>query len=103
MVWLGFIILTLYLPLKMSPALQALFSEVYFVNERIMTGDIVSNKFALPRVQKLIAEYKSTMEADGASLVSIQPYAAAGGWVGLTYSYCLAGETFQGSSVPRRL
>jgi len=82
---------------------NALMSEVYYVNERIMTGDIVSAKFALPQVRKLIAEYKAKMQEDGATSVAVEPYCAAGGWVGLTYSYAFGDVTFQGSTVPRRL
>lgn len=92
-----------YMTFRHLAGFNALLSEVYYVNERIMTGDINSAKLALPRVRKLIAEYKTTMEEDGLSAVSIEPYAAAGGWVGLTYSYAFGDETFQGSHVPRRL
>lgn len=83
---------------------SALMQEVYYINERIMTGDIVSSKFALPVVRKAIDEHAELMVKDGASQVRIEPYCAAGGWVGLTYSYVLNGDfTFQGSCVPRRI
>lgn len=83
----------------------ALLSEVYHINERIMTGDICSNKTAIAsgRMKKLLHHYHEALHEDGATKISLQAYAAAGGWVGITYSYELAdGFTITGSQVPRR-
>jgi hypothetical protein len=83
----------------------ALLSEVYEINERIMTGDICSAKTAIQsdRMKKLLHHYHEALHEDGAVKVSLQAYAAAGGWVGITYSYELDGFEVAGSQVPRRV
>jgi hypothetical protein len=83
----------------------ALLSEVYEINERIMTGDICSAKSAIQsdRMKKLLHHYHEALHEDGAVKVSLQAYAAAGGWVGITYSYELDGFEVAGSQVPRRV
>jgi hypothetical protein len=83
----------------------ALLSEVYEINERIMTGDICSNKTAIAstRMKKLLHHYHEALSEDGASKISLQAYAAAGGWVGIQYSYELDGFEVAGSQVPRRV
>lgn len=82
-----------------------LLSELYFINERIMTGDIVSNKAAIQsdRMKKLLNHYHEALSEDGATKISLQAYAAAGGWVGITYSYEVDGFEIAGSQVPRRV
>jgi hypothetical protein len=83
----------------------ALLSEVYHINERILTGDICSNKTAIAstRMKKLLNHYHEALSEDGASKISLQAYAAAGGWVGITYSFEVAGFEVAGSQVPRRV
>jgi len=60
----------------------ALLSEIYEINERILTGDICSNKTAIAsgRMKKLLHHYHEALHEDGAVKVSLQAYAAAGGW-----------------------
>ena len=87
-----------------APAfLASLFSDVFFVNERIMAGDICSAKTALPRVRKLIEDHSRLIVQAGGKSVRIEPYQAAGGWVGLTYSFVINGKPCVGSTVPRRV
>ena len=83
----------------------ALLSEIYEINERVMCGDIVSNKAAIAsdRMKKLLNHYHEALSEDGATNISLQVYAAAGGWVGITYSYNLDGFEVAGSQVPRRV
>jgi hypothetical protein len=83
----------------------ALLSELYEINERIMTGDICSAKTAIQsdRMKKLLNHYHEALHEDGATKVSLQAYAAAGGWVGITYSYEFDGFEVAGSQVPRRV
>jgi hypothetical protein len=83
----------------------ALLSEIYHINERILTGDICSNKTAIAstRMKKLLNHYHEALSEDGASKISLQAYAAAGGWVGITYSYEVDGFEVAGSQVPRRV
>jgi hypothetical protein len=83
----------------------ALLSEVYEINERILTGDICSNKTAIAsgRMKKLLHHYHEALSEDGATKVSLQAYVAAGGWVGITYSYEVDGFDVAGSQVPRRV
>ncbi len=83
----------------------ALLSELYEINERIMTGDICSAKTAIAsdRMKKLLNHYHEALHEDGATKVSLQAYAAAGGWVGITYSYEFDGFEVAGSQVPRRV
>jgi hypothetical protein len=90
---------------KHLDGMTALLSEVYEINERIMTLDICSNKTAIAstRMKKLLNHYHEALSEDGASKISLQAYAAAGGWVGITYSYELDGFEVAGSQVPRRV
>jgi len=85
--------------------MTALLSEVYEINERIMTGDICSSKTAIAsgRMKKLLHHYHEALHEDGATKVSLQAYVAAGGWVGITYSYEVDGCEVAGSQVPRRV
>jgi hypothetical protein len=86
--------------------MTALLSEVYEINERVMCGDLVSAKAAIAstKMKKLLHHYHEALHEDGATKVWLQAYVAAGGWVGLTYSYELAdGFTITGSQVPRRV
>ena len=85
--------------------MRALLSEVYEVNERIMTGDIISAKAAIAstNMKKMLSHYHEALHEDGATKVSLQAYIAAGGWVGVTYSYELDGFEVSGSQVPRRV
>ncbi len=84
----------------------ALLSELYEINERIMCGDIVSAKAAIKstRMEKLLRHYHEALSEDGAVAISLDVFVAAGGWVGLTYSYQLSdGFEVAGSQVPRRV
>ena len=85
-------------------AMSRLLYELYFINERIMTGDICSSKTALPKCQKLCLNAKKDFIAEGCKSIQIEPYCAAGGWIGITYSYSYEdGVEIQGSQVPRRI
>jgi hypothetical protein len=90
---------------KHLDGMVALLSEVYEINERIMTGDICSAKSAIAstRMKKLLHHYHEALHEDGAVKVSLQAYAAAGGWVGVQFSYELDGFEVAGSQVPRRV
>jgi len=90
---------------KHLDGMVALLSEIYEINERIMTGDICSSKTALAstKMKKLLHHYHEALHEDGAVNVSLQAYAAAGGWVGIQYSYELDGFEVAGSQVPRRV
>ena len=83
----------------------ALLSELYHLNSRIECGDIVSAKAAIKstRMEKLLNHYHEALSEDGATKISLQAYAAAGGWVGITYSYEVDGFEVAGSQVPRRV
>ena len=85
--------------------MRNLLLEVYEVNERIMTGDICSAKSAIAstNLKKILAHYHEALHEDGAVKVSLQAYIAAGGWVGIQYSYELDGFEVAGSQVPRRV
>jgi len=85
--------------------MRNLLTEIYEVNERIMTGDIVSAKAAIAstNVKKILTHYHEALHEDGAVKVSLQAYVAAGGWVGITYSMEIDGFEIAGSQVPRRV
>jgi hypothetical protein len=85
--------------------MRNLILEIFEVNERIMTGDICSAKAAIAstNVKKILAHYHEALHEDGAVKVSLQAYVAAGGWVGIQYSYELDGFEVAGSQVPRRV
>ena len=90
---------------KHLDGMVALLSEVYEVNCRVECGDLVSAKAAIAsdRMKKLLNHYHEALHEDGAAKVSLQAYVAAGGWVGITYSYTLDGFEIAGSQVPRRV
>ena len=90
---------------KHTDGMLALLSELYQINERILTGDICSPKTAIAsdRMKKLLNHYAEAISEDGASNIHLQVYVAAGGRVGLTYSYNLDGMTIEGSQTPRRV
>lgn len=90
---------------KHLDGMVALLSEIYEINERVMTGDICSAKSAIAsgRMKKLLHHYHEALHEDGATKVSLQAYVAAGGWVGITYSYSMHGFEVAGSQVPRRV
>ena len=90
---------------KHCDAMRHLIEEVFEVNERVMCGDICSAKTAIAstRMKKLLNHYHEALHEDGASKVSLQAYVAAGGWVGITYSYEVDGFEVAGSQVPRRV
>jgi hypothetical protein len=90
---------------KHLEGMRNLILEIYEVNERIMTGDICSAKSAIAstNVKKILSHYHEALHEDGAVKVSLQAYVAAGGWVGIQYSYELDGFEVAGSQVPRRV
>ena len=82
----------------------ALLSELYQVNSRVECGDIVSAKAAIKsqRMEKLLRHYHEALSEDGAEAISLDVFVAAGGWVGITYSYQLSdGFVISGSQTPR--
>ena len=85
--------------------MRNLLAEVFEVNERIMTGDILGPKSAIAstNMKKMLAHYHEALHEDGATKVSLQAYVAAGGWVGIQNSYELDGFESAGSQVPRRV
>ena len=85
--------------------MRNLLLEVFEVNQRIMTGDIISAKAAIAstNLKKILAHYHEALHEDGATKVSLQAYIAAGGWVGIQYSYEMDGFEVAGSQVPRRV
>ena len=85
--------------------MRNLLSEVYEINERVMCGDLCSAKTAIAstKMKKLLNHYHEALQEDGASKVSLQAYIAAGGWVGIQYSYEMDGFEVAGSQVPRRV
>jgi len=90
---------------KHLDGMVALLSEIYEINERVMTGDICSAKSAIAsgRMKKPPNHNHKPLPEDGAEKVSLQAYVAAGGWVGITYSYSVDGFEIAGSQVPRRI
>ena len=86
--------------------MMALMSELYQINERILTGDIISAKAAIksPRMKDILDRCQRALSRDGASAIYLDTYEAAGSWVGLTYSYTLPdGFKVEGSVTPRRV
>ena len=90
---------------KHCDSMRHLIEEIFEVNERVMCGDIVSAKAAIAstNMKKILAHYHEALHEDGAVKVSLQAYIAAGGWVGIQYSYELDGFEVAGSQVPRRV
>lgn len=85
------------------PNLQSLFWDLYYLNQRIEQGDIASNKSGLPVARKICDAFAAKLKSAGAVDVFLDPYLAAGGWIGLTYSYYIDGNEERGSLVVRRI
>jgi len=86
--------------------MRGLLSEVYELNERIMTGDLVSAKSVIAgkNMKNIMLHYHEAIAEDGAIDIHLQAYVAYGGWIGITFSYILPGGfCVQGSTVPRRV
>mgnify|MGYP000461594075 CR=1 FL=1 len=83
--------------------MRQLFIESGEINERIHSGDICSSKTGLPVARKLCDRYEKILRAEKCENVSIEPYIAYGGWIGLTYNYDFETEPFFGSLVVRTL
>ena len=90
---------------KHLDAMRHLIEEIFEVNERVMCGDIVSAKAAIAstRMKQILTHYHEALDEEGATMISLQAYVAAGGWVGIMYSFELDGCHFDGSQVPRRV
>jgi len=86
--------------------MRDLLEELTHVNDRIMTGDITSAKAAMRTkwVKDILDTAERRLRDEGADSVSLELYAAAGGWLGLTWAYGFSadGFSFSGSQVPRR-
>ena len=80
----------------------SLLYEFHELNERVLTGDIISAKSGLPKARKICGAYSKLMISEGASKVSLEPYVASGGWIGLSWSYAIGDFTLQGAQTPRR-
>jgi hypothetical protein len=87
--------------------LIALFRELYEVNCRVECGDIASAKAAIAstRMKKLLTHYEEALWEDGVEPLKLEAFVAAGGWVGLIYSYRYPadGFTVTNSVTPRRV
>jgi hypothetical protein len=84
--------------------LKNILEDLLEINRRIECGDIVSAKAAIAssRVKKLLGQYHKALTDDGAKKVFLEAYVAAGGWIGITYSFELGdGFKVEGSPVPR--
>lgn len=71
------------------------------VNYRVLTGDIISPKAGLPLAKSICKDYEKELKAAGATEVNLSPYVAAGGWVGLMYTYRFNNRLQSFSVVPR--
>jgi hypothetical protein len=83
-------------------AIRDLFDEVFLLNCAIETGDIVSPKAALPKARKAVESARKALKAEGLDVQYLDAYVAAGGWIGVSYTYAFpCGTLAQGSTVPR--
>ena len=83
-------------------AVRDMLVDLYGLNAAITTGDIVSAKAALPAAEKLASKCRKALQADGLDVQYLQAFVAAGGFVGVAYSYAFpCGTTAQGNTVPR--
>ena len=75
--------------------------EFVCLNYRVLTGDIISPKAGLPLAKTICKRYEKDLKVAGATDVNLSPYVAAGGWVGLMYSYRFNNRFQSFSVVPR--
>jgi hypothetical protein len=93
---------------EIASLLRDLFTEVYYLNDRIVQGDIVSPGKAIPAATKLCNSYTEVIgRISECESISLKPYIAAGGVLGIFWSYevNLSDEhrSYAGSTVPRRM
>lgn len=79
--------------------------ELHEVNDRVMCGDYTSPQAAInsTAVKKIMLHYHEALMEDGADNVNLSLYVAAGGWVGISWSYTVDGFEVGGSQTPRRI
>jgi len=80
-----------------------LLSEIYYLNERIMCGDIIHANYALPKANRLVAQYKRVLISEGAKNLWMEASIMSGGFIGVSYSYVYDGHEIKGSQTPHRI
>ena len=90
------------LPPAQMHVLNSISLHVYYINERIMTGDYYSAGQALPIAQKSLPAFVKELKQAGALDVWLNAFVAGGGFLGVSYQFQFAGEEFRGSMIPRR-
>jgi len=85
-----------------TDGMRHLLEDLFEINTRIVCGDMASPKAAInsDRARKLLNYYADALTEDGATKVSLKLYIAAGGWVGVCYSYEIDGFEISGSQSP---
>lgn len=83
-------------------AVRDMLVDLHGLNAAITTGDIVSAKAAMPAAEKLVSRCRKALQGEGLDVQYLQAFVAAGGFVGVAYSYSFpCGTTAQGNTVPR--
>jgi len=83
-------------------AVRDMLVDLYDLNAAITSGDIVSAKAALPAAEKLVSRCRQALKAADLDVEYLQAFVAAGGFVGVAYSYSFpCGTNAQGNTVPR--
>jgi len=91
------------LPFTLVDVVRLLQYDMREINARIESGDYRDSKsvIAAKRFKDMLDGHTSAMLKAGALDVTLEPYAAAGGWVGLRKSYRHDGFQINDSAVYR--
>jgi len=82
--------------------LNDLFQEIYFLNERINSGDYAKAELAMPKAEKLVKACSNDLKEQAATGVWLQAYVATGGMLGVQYVFKSGDIEIKGSVIPRR-
>ena len=91
------------IPFTLVDLIRLLQYDFREINARIESGDYRDAKSVIQskRLKDMLDDYTVKMTGAGASDVTLEPYAAAGGWLGLRKSYRHDGFQINDSAVYR--
>jgi len=83
-------------------AVRDMLVDLHALNAAVITGDITNAKAAMPAATKVVEACRKALTKEGLTVNYLEPFVAAGGFVGVAYSYSFScGTTAQGNTVPR--
>jgi hypothetical protein len=87
----------------MTSLLRSLIDEIYYLNDRIICGDVSSPKHALIKAKTIVSNHRSFFEMSNAKDVFLDVSISSDGLITLSYSFISPeGQQYLGNNTPRR-